>query len=291
MADFAECVGIIDLLQRWGIDPSGDFEDTYSALDEAGETQKLKQLNDLVEGYFEALEIPDHPTVYDHLILSLRDQDIVATFNWDPLLLQAYLRNAGRLSRPQLAFLHGNILAGFCEEDRVLGLAGGRCRHCGHLFKRTPLLYPVRHKDYADDPAISAQWSLLKWGFRNAFMLTIFGYSGPKTDQEAIEAMSEAWGSTTARSMEQTAFITRQSEEEIGAAWDNFIHTHHYEVQSDFYESWIARHPRRTGEAYLSQYLDAMFIADNPIPRAAGFDELWAWFDQFRSAEDAKTTT
>lgn len=121
-------------------------------------------------------------------------------------------------------------------------------------------------------------------------MFTIFGYSGPKTDQEAIEAMREAWGSTSDRYMEQTAFITRQSEEEISAAWEDFIHTHHYEVQFDFYESWIAKHPRRSGEAYLAQYVDAQFICDNPIPRGLGFTDLWAWFDQLRPAEEAAQT-
>jgi hypothetical protein len=98
--------------------------------------------------------------------------------------------------------------------------------------------------------------------------------------------MQQAWGTPDNRSMEQTAFITLQTSDEINEAWKDFIHTHHYEVQSDFYDSWIANHPRRTGEAYLSQYLDAQFISDNPIPKDLDFAELWAWFGQFRAAED-----
>ncbi|MBX4389541.1 hypothetical protein K4H03_26045, partial [Mycobacterium tuberculosis] len=88
-----------------------------------------------------------------------------------------------------------------------------------------------------------------------AFMFTIFGYSGPNTDQEAIALMSGAWGGAINRAMEQAAFITFQSEDEIRAAWSDFIHTHHWEMERDFFASWIARHPRRTGEAYLAQYL------------------------------------
>lgn len=290
MADFADCVGLTALLRAWGFDPARNFEDIYSALHEAGDQPKLNQLNKAVETYFNALELPDEPNLYDHLVLSLRGDDIIATFNWDPLLLQAYLRTsrrlAGRLSMPRLAFLHGNLGAAYCEADRVMGLVGGTCRHCGKPFAPTPLLYPVRNKDYAASPAIASQWELLKFGFRNSFMITIFGYSGPKTDKEAISAMSQAWGSPHERAMEQTAFITRQSGDEISDAWDNFIHTHHYEVQSDFYESWIANHPRRTGEAYLSQYIDAKFITDNPIPIKAGFDDLDLWFDKFGPAED-----
>ncbi|MGD1037368.1 MAG: hypothetical protein ABR878_09255 [Roseiarcus sp.] len=162
MADFTHCTGISPLLQSWGLDPTENFEDMYSNLFDAGENSKISQLNELVDEYFGALELPSKPTVYDHLILSLREKDIIATFNWDPLLLQAYRRNAGRLGMPKLAFLHGNLLAGYCEADRVMGLAGGRCTHCGNPFTRMPLLYPVRHKDYAQNPAIASQWALLK---------------------------------------------------------------------------------------------------------------------------------
>jgi len=292
MADFAECVGLTPLLQSWGIDPTLNFEDMYGTLHEAGEQHKLDKLNQLVEEYFGSLELPDHPTIYDHLVLSLRKHDIIATFNWDPLLLQAYLRNGGRrLGLPRLAFLHGNMRAGYCSEDGVLGLAGGICRHCGKPYLRTPLLYPVRHKNYADDISISSQWDLLRHGFEYAFMITIFGYSGPKTDAEAISAMSQAWGRPETRVMEQTAFITRQTEREIDEAWENFIHSHHYEVHSNFYDSWIANHPRRTGEAYLSQYIDAKYLDNNPIPRSADFEGLWAWFDRFRPAEEAAASS
>ena len=117
----------------------------------------------------------------------------------------------------------------------MLGLVGERCSRCGNPFTRTPLLYPVRHKDYAHDRAIASQWDLLKNGLKNAFMITIFGYSGPKTDQEAISAMSQAWGMSDDRSMEQTAFITLQTEDEITEAWRDFIHSQHYEVQNDFF--------------------------------------------------------
>jgi hypothetical protein len=286
MTDFAICTGIEPVLKRWGIDPTMNFEDTYSNLSEAGEHSKLAQLNQLVENYFGELKLPDYPTIYDHIVLSLREHDIIATFNWDPLLLQAYLRNSGRQKLPKLAFLHGNLLVGYCETDRVLGLAGNCCRHCGRPLIRTQLLYPVRHKNYASDPAIASQWALLKYGFKNAFMITIFGYSGPKTDQEAIGAMQAAWGTPDNRNMEQTAFITLQTDDEISQGWDSFIHTHHYEVQSNFYDSWLANHPRRTGEAYISQYIDAQFISNNPIPKSADFPALWAWFEQFRAAED-----
>jgi hypothetical protein len=106
MADFANCIGIAPLLQGWGVDPAQNFEDTYSNLSDVNEHTKLDQLNQHVEKYFCTLKLPDHPTLYDHLVLSLREQDIIATFNWDPLLLQAYRRNLKGLGMPRLVTAH-----------------------------------------------------------------------------------------------------------------------------------------------------------------------------------------
>ena len=189
---------------------------------------------------------------------------------------------------PRLAFLHGNIRVGYCEKDRVAGLLGRRCRKCREEYKSVPLLYPIKKKDYAKDFFIANEWEILKWGFSNAFMITIFGYSGPKTDQEAISLMKEAWGDKNQRSMEQTAFITIQNEKEISENWEPFIHTHHYEIDDDFYNSWIANHPRRTGEAYLNQYVKAKFVDENPIPRDLDLPELWEWYEQFKPAENVE---
>lgn len=287
MGDFADIVGLKPIFQQWGINPDQNFEEIFSDLYEKKEKKKLKQIENVVEEYFDQLELPDKPTRYDHLVLSLREKDLIATFNWDPLLIHAYLRNGkAGLKLPRLAFLHGNIRTGYCKGDKVAGLAGIRCRRCGKMYKRAPLLYPIKKKDYAKDLFIANEWKQLKWGFQNAFMITIFGYSGPRTDTEAIAAMKEAWGDKNQRAMEQTAFITTQSEDEISANWKPFIHTHHYEVHADFYESWIANHPRRTGEAYLNQYLEAKFIDNNPIPRTLDFPELWKWYEQFKNPEN-----
>jgi len=287
MADFSSLLDLAPLLQSWGIDPNRNFEDTYSDLYEAGETAKLRELNERVETYFGALELPDHPTVYDYLVLSLRETDLIATFNWDPLLLQAYRRQPNYFRRPKLAFLHGNMLAGYCPKDEVMGWAGATCSRCGKPLGRTPLLYPVRHKNYAADGSISIQWNLLKHEMSRAFMFTIFGYGGPKTDQEAIDAMSEAWGSPSQRVLEETDFITLQSKEEVREVWRRFIHSHHFDVTDDFFESWLAKHPRRTGEAYEAQYMEAKFVEGNPPPRGGSLEDLWVWFDELLPAEAA----
>jgi hypothetical protein len=291
MLDFTKALGLESVLNTWGIDPNQNFENIFSDLFERGETRKLEEIQTHVEEYFEQLELPDHATVYDHLVLSLRDKDLVATFNWDPLLMQAYLRNSkSGLSLPKLAFLHGNVRVGYCEKDKVMGLAGRRCRHCGNCYQRAPLLYPIKKKEYAHNTFITNEWQRLEWGFQNAFMITVFGYSAPKTDEEAKTAMLRAWGGGSKRSMEQTSFITMEREEEVADNWKAFIHSHHYEVHNSFYESWIANHPRRTGEAYWNQYYEAKFIDNNPLPRHLALPELWDWHEQFKRAEQKVST-
>lgn len=288
MSDFAEIVGLRTLLEQWGLNPATNLENLFSDLYERNEAEKIKELQAIIESYFSQIELPQKPTVYDHLILSLRDKDLIATFNWDPLLMQAYHRNSRvGFNMPQLAFLHGNVCVGCCAKDRTAGLTGKPCKKCGEPYKMVPLLYPIKRKDYAEHLFIANQWKLLRWGLENAFMITIFGYSGPKTDQEAISAMKSAWGDKYQRSMEQTSFITTQSEDEICHNWDAFIHSHHYDPPVvDFYDSRIANHPRRTGEAWVNQYLDVQFIDNNPLPRDVDFSELWRWFEKFKEPEN-----
>ncbi len=121
-------------------------------------------------------------------------------------------------------------------------------------------------------------------------MVTIFGYGAPVSDARAVALLKKAWGSTDDRSMEEFEIIGVRNEEDLRDTWSPFIHSHHYRVENDFYNSWIANHPRRTGEAYSNQYIKAMFIANNPIPKDAGFEELWKWYDKLQEVENTSKT-
>lgn len=286
MSDLGKVLEINSLLEEWGIDPNRNFEEIFSDLFESKQSDKIRKIQNLIESYFKQLHLPDQPTIYDHLVLSLRDKDLIASFNWDPLLVQAYLRNKkSGLSLPMLAFLHGNVSIGICEKDKISGIVREKCPKCAKDLVKSQLLYPIRKKDYTKNTFIANEWARLKFGFANAFMITIFGYSGPQADEEAISAMKEAWGDKKDRNMEQTTFITKQKEDHIVKNWNPFIHTHHYEVDDNFYNSWIANHPRRTGEAYFNQYYEAKFIENNPIPKNSPFEKLWEWYRQFKDPE------
>ena len=101
--------------------------------------------------------------------------------------------------------------------------------------------------------------------------------------------MKSAWGDVADRRFEQTEIINRPGADHdaLRATWEPFIHTHHYEIHESFYDSWLAKHPRRSGEAYKSQYIMARFISDNPVPReATSLAELIAWFEPLLVAEN-----
>ena len=67
---------------------SNNLEDIYSELYSRSECKHTTaELEKHLYQYFDALELPDEPTVYDFLILSLMNKDVIATFNWDSLLL------------------------------------------------------------------------------------------------------------------------------------------------------------------------------------------------------------
>jgi NAD-dependent SIR2 family protein deacetylase len=287
MNNFVEILELGDLLHDSHINfRSDNFEDIYSKLYKSKEYDELRsKLEKRIYVYFKQMQITDNPTIYDHLLLSLRGKDIVATFNWDPFLIQAYQRNASRFTLPRLLFLHGNVEVGYCEKDKIAGINGNNCSRCGEILKPTKLLYPIDKKDYHINGFIYLQWKELQYNLTNAFMITIFGYSSPKSDVSAIELMKLAWGDIKNREMEQTEMIDIKSEDTLCNTWQPFIHTHHYDIHRNFYKSWIPNHPRRTGEAHINQYYYAKFINNNPIPKDLSFLELWKWLKPLQDVE------
>src|SRR5436190_220154 len=80
--------------------------------------------------------------------LPLMKKDLIATFNWDPLLTQAYRRNSQRVTLPPLYFLHGNVTIGYCQTDNNMGVNWNPCSRCDLPFTPTKLFYPISEKDY-----------------------------------------------------------------------------------------------------------------------------------------------
>lgn len=262
MNGFIETLGMTEILQ--GIElqtSSSNLEDIYSELHGRPECDAIRaELDRRIREYFSGLELPRQPNIYDLLLLALRKKDLLATFNWDPLLLQAYQR-ACKVTKdlPDMAFLHGNVLVGYCRSHKCGGILTATCRECGEPFQPAPLLYPVAHKDYAADPYIKDNWNAVRNKLKRAYLVTVFGYSAPKTDSEAIALMKEAWGAVEERTLEDFEFIDIQDEDVLVESWRAFVHSHHYQVHRDFFSSSLAQHPRRTTVELFDRTMECMF--------------------------------
>jgi hypothetical protein len=184
-------------------------------------------------------------------------------------------------------FLHGNVAIGYCAPHRRRGVIGYCCRECGKPFEPSRLLFPVTHKNYADDPMLKRQWDWLGLALREAFVVTIFGYGAPGSDAEAIKLLKDAWGDPQERNLEEIEIIDIKSESELRSSWDPFIHTHHCRMTSDFYKSWIANHPRRTIEAMWAELIDARFVSENAVPKDLDLRDLREWYDPLLKAEQS----
>lgn len=272
-----------------------NFEKIFSTLFkvEPG-SERLNRIEEKIYDYFESLELPPTPTIYDYLILSLRKKDLIATFNWDPFLWQAYRRNQKFTDNlPQMVFLHGNVAIGVCEDSKTFGPNGCRSLKSGNLFQPTKLLYPVENKDYNSDTFIASQWKALSIFLEHPARVTIYGYSAPVSDVEAISIMKKAWG-TPEKNQRMTQFeiIDIQNQSQLTKSWKDFIFSHHYEISNNFFTSSISRFPRRSGEVFFANYFEAKFYEENYPPKFNTHKELWEWYKPFIEAEKrlAKST-
>lgn len=245
MSGFIEKLGLEAILSKVDlITESNNLEDIYMELDERGKEEAVceevkNELEVAIREYMNGFELPDKATIYDFLVLSLTSKDLIATFNWDPFLVQAIGRAQKFTSNiPQVAFLHGNVAVGYCTDDNIMGNVGMVCR-CGKRLKPTTLLFPIKNKDYSSDIAISKSWKTLKNALERAYMVTIFGYSAPSSDAEAVSMLKQAWGSVDERKMEEIELIDIRDEETVIESWNQFIHTHHYSFHTSFFDTAV----------------------------------------------------
>ncbi len=296
MKDLIKVVGLGSLLKEYDCHTeTTDFEAFYSMLTENDQNSELLyRLEQIVFKYFAQLELPDSPTLYDHLVLCLRKKDIIATFNWDPLLWQALCRLAKRFGEdllPSCLYLHGNVAIGYCNEHKpaTIGHRGAHCGKCGSYLQPSRLLYPIKKKNYNDDPSIKLSWSEVQRYLKHAFMLTVFGYRAPKTDVEATNLMKQAWGDVDSRDIEQVEIIDIRKAKEMYKSWKPFICQEHYFLRRDFYNSYAALHPRRSCEDFWEAIMQNNPQEERPIPRDANWQQLEEWIAPLLEQERKST--
>jgi len=294
MKNFIKVVGLQDIIMQVPEHlQSENFETLYSNLWMDDSMKEIvSKIDEKVYSYFKDLQLPDKPTIYDYLVLALRKRDLIATFNWDPLLFKAWNRSADRSDRPFIAFLHGNVAIGYSDKDKTSGPAGMYSQQTRNYWEPTKLLYPVKEKNYDKDEYIESQWAMFKDFLqdKNVVRVTVFGYGAPNTDVLAMETMLKAWGGAKKRNMEQFEIIDVRDEKQVVRQWTKFIDSHHYDFCNDYFKSSLAWNPRRTSESYFDHYLatteDEAFSASNPVPSDfSTLQELYDWHKPLLEAE------
>jgi hypothetical protein len=298
MDNFIEVVGLHDIVEKIPLElRASNFEVLYANLyaNNPGSSE-MKEIEKRISDYFGNMQLPDEPTIYDYLVLSLRSKDLIATFNWDPFLFQAWNRNtAFTKDLPHLSFLHGNVAIGYSKEDRRCGPAGMYMRPDGTGFMEpTKLLYPIGQKNYTDDEFISVEWDRTKYWLSKEYdakRVTIFGYGAPVSDVEAVKLLNDAYGTPLERNMEQFEIIDISPVDELRKRWSGFIHSGHDDIADSYFGSSLAYNPRRTSESFFSHMLPRTigeaFRESNPIPQDfKTLEELWDWHLPLIEAEN-----
>jgi hypothetical protein len=279
MADLIDVLALRPAIEAAGIETKDfNFEAFYDEIATSDEQPVLRiQVEERVYEYFSDWQLPAQPTIYDYLVLSLREKDLIATFNWDPFLVQAWQRNTVVKRLPKAVFLHGNVGVGMCGKDKVYGLINNICQQCERPLIPSRLLYPVKHKDYNADPFIRSQWEVLKQYLNEAYYLTIFGYSAPKTDVEARSLMLGVWKENSTLDLAEIDIVDIRAKEELGKNWKEFFVREHYGIMNDIFRSWLMRYPRRSCDSFAGATLLLEPWYANPFPQFDTLTELQEW--------------
>jgi hypothetical protein len=291
MKNIASIISLEKELSHFGIKGTvSDFEKTYNDLyfKYAGD-EILKKIEDKIFDYFSKLRLPDQLTLYDKLVLSLREKDLIATFNWDPFLALAIQRNRHLKRLPNIVFLHGNAFVGTCQEHNTIGFINCACSKCGRLFQKVDLLYPVQEKNYSDNDFIRNEWAVLKLYLEKAFMITIFGYSAPKTDLAAREVLLDVWKNNPIQNFAEIEIIDIDRKEKIEYNWHEFFVKNHYIIRKKIEHSYIGLYPRRSTEAFASSILQNDPWGDVKHYQGNSLLEYQHWIKEIIKSEDSNS--
>lgn len=262
------------------------FEAQFTQLRESSKQHaRLDEVEGILLDYFSSLTLPQHPTIYDYLVLGLRQKDVIATFNWDPFLLLAHMRNRKFVSLPDIRFLHGNVQYASCTEHDILGQHGDHCPNCKKALVKGSIMFPHKDKDYAKYGFIARDWTMLTKGLESAFHLTIFGYSGPETDYKAKALLLDGWKQEPPRRFSHVEIVDIDNVDILRQNWQEFITFHHDMVIKSFWESTIAKWPRRTIEYKTRASLYGLPSEEIGPKKTNSLRELQDWHAEIAKAE------
>lgn len=252
-------LGLTDELKKYNFsdEQMEDFEKLFSDINGKVEYKDLQEkLEYEICDYFSKLQLPDEPTLYDYLILSLTEKDAIISFNWDPFLMQAYRRNICVGNLPELIFPHGNSGVGLCYDCKIKGYANCLCPDCFKELEQMPLLYPIGKKDYNSKPIIVNEWKKAQEVLSRAAGLTIYGYGAPVTDVEAVELMHSAHKISQMKDIAPFTIINLPDcEKEQRKKWTEFYDVDMLLYCNSLEESLLWKNPRVSLETLFDAIL------------------------------------
>jgi hypothetical protein len=119
------------------------------------------------------------------------------------------------------------------------------------------LLYPIKNKDYSQNVYIQDAWNRLQYYLENACIVTIWGYSAPKSDKEAKLMMLKAFSSQF-RILDQIEVIDIAEEEKIYKTWSPFAKqtNYHLNIHKSLMDTILGEFPRRSVEGYVKRNIE-----------------------------------
>ena len=130
------------------------------------------------------------------------------------------------------------------------------------------------------------KWDSLRSHLNYAYMFTIFGYSAPTTDIDAKELMLSVWKNNKTLELAEVEIIDTKSEKEIIKTWKDFTFSHHYQIHKSFFDSYLARFPRRSCDAFAESSLMCKFLEENKFPKFENIEEMHKWIKPLIEEEE-----
>jgi len=297
MADYFDALGLSSFLEDLPIlTKSTNLEQIYSELHEKGHHEHVNFLEKATHEYFSKIQIPDHITVYDKLLLSLRKKDVVISFNWDPLICLSFQRLRSFCDQlPTLLFLHGNVEIGVDRIGKRVRFRSDLAPQDEKIFEPSSLLYPVTNKDYTSDTFIAGQWKAAAHYLQYAYFVTVFGYSAPVTDVAARKILLDAWQNNPSQVFAELEFIDIAPRETVEKVWDDFLTDNkhsssklfHYSIFDKPSRSYLFQQPRRTCDAFAFATLQCDPWHEDPLPDFSNnsWSEVKAWLQPYLEEE------
>lgn len=246
MKSLSRIKNIKNILNHYGIKANeiDDFEAFFSELYiEKPDSIIIKKIESAILEYYRDMILPDTPTIYDYLVLSLTEKDLIATFNWDPFIDQAIERNLAVGNIPKVVHLHGCVNS-----------------------EKPKLLYPTSKKDYSSIPEIKKDWDIFDDYLQRAICLTIFGYSAPISDFSARSRIKQKIENNQSNELIDTQIIDIKSDEVLEQNWANVVKKRFFSTANSFENSTLFFFVRNTCQQYINATMQQNPQTPNPYP-------------------------